>query len=415
MLTRSTILGGAGDRVLQDVEFRLLLLANIIAVLGTTLLSPVLSSLIHPLNASAANIGLVMSVFTAPGIVMIPVTGYAADRYGRKPVITGGLLLFGAAGLAISFVNTFHEVLFLRLFQGMGYAGIVPIVIAAIGDLYVAEEETAAQGLRFMTSGLSMTIFPPLAAVLVVIGWRYPFLLYALAIPIAIVIHFFFTEPDLSAPVGDGGITTGGLKPVLAVAFKPALFSIFIARGLAAVVLIGFITYNSIIVVDIIGRSVGETGIVVGANSIAFALTASQVGRVTEWLSTRYVPLLIGTFCLGLGFSIVGIAPTLPVVFIGTLLLGVGVGLTQALYRSIVTATAPDAVRGGVVSVAETIGRIATSLTPIVMGLAIDLSTPILGFNLAVRATAVGISVSCAIGGLACLLLWHHTGNDPEY
>jgi MFS family permease len=57
----------------------------------------VLDTLTEPFGTSAADVGLLISAFTAPGIVMIPVGGAVADRYGRKPVLVASLVLFGLA------------------------------------------------------------------------------------------------------------------------------------------------------------------------------------------------------------------------------------------------------------------------------------------------------------------------------
>jgi len=85
---------GEKAAVLRDTNFQLLLLANLVAPLGTALISPLLESLQHPYGATDATIGLLMTVFTAPSILMIPVVGVLADRYGRKPFLVVGLFVF---------------------------------------------------------------------------------------------------------------------------------------------------------------------------------------------------------------------------------------------------------------------------------------------------------------------------------
>ena len=42
--------------------------------------------------------GLLITVFTSPGIVMTPLLGVLSDRYGRKKILVPALLLFGIAG-----------------------------------------------------------------------------------------------------------------------------------------------------------------------------------------------------------------------------------------------------------------------------------------------------------------------------
>jgi ACDE family multidrug resistance protein len=143
-----------GDQavILRERRFQLLLLANLVGPLGVSLLSPVLDSLITPFGASSATIGLMISVFTAPAIVMIPVAGIVADWIGRKHILVISLLVFGLAGTAIVFTNDFLVALALRLIQGIAFGGLTPIIITSIGDLYSGTTEATAQGLRFTGS-----------------------------------------------------------------------------------------------------------------------------------------------------------------------------------------------------------------------------------------------------------------------
>jgi len=161
----------------------------------------VLGSLVEPLGASTANIGLMMSAFTAPSIFVIPIAGVISDRYGRRPVLIFGLCWFGLTGTAIAFVvSTFGAARALRALQGIGFAALTPIIITSLGDLYAGTKEATAQGLRFTGSGLSQTAFPLAAGVLVGVAWQYPFLLYAVAFPIAAVVYVYFEEPLDEAP-----------------------------------------------------------------------------------------------------------------------------------------------------------------------------------------------------------------------
>lgn len=148
-------IAGSDTDIVQERPFQVLLLTNMLPPLGTALMSPVFGSLIEPLGATPANIGLMMSAFTAPGVFLIPVTGFLADRYGRRPVILFGLLWFGATGTAIALVSEFWAALALRFCQGIGFAALTPIIITSLGDLYSGTKEATAQGLRFTGSGVA--------------------------------------------------------------------------------------------------------------------------------------------------------------------------------------------------------------------------------------------------------------------
>ncbi|WP_247009576.1 MFS transporter [Halorientalis litorea] len=407
MVSLDSLLGDDAA-VLDDRNFRLLLLANIPPVVGTALLSPVLDSLIEPFGTTAANVGLMISLFTAPGIVIVPVAGVLADRYGRKPILVTALLLFGLTGTAIAFTTDFRVALGLRLLQGIGFAGIVPTLITSIGDLYAGSREAMAQGLRFTVSGLSQAAFPLLAGVLVAAAWQYPFLLYAVAFPIAAFVYVGFDEPtavDSTTEAADGGTEQSYSRALVGLVRRPRVLSLVVGRTLPVVVWIAFLTYNSIIVVQLIDGTPVQAGLLTAVGSVSFAAAASQAGRITGLFASRFYPLLGANACLAVGLAGVLFAPGIVVASVAILVTGVGFGLTLSLYRSIITGLAPQSLRAGLVSLAEAGGRVTATLTPIAMGAVIAVAAPAIGFTQAVQVAGLGAAAVGGGGGVLCLVV----------
>jgi len=394
--------------VLRERSFQLLLLANVLPPLGTALLSPVLDSVIEPLGTTPTNVGLLMSAFTAPAVVMIPVTGVVADRYGRRPVILFGLVLFGAAGTAVAFTTEFRVALALRLAQGVGFAALTPIIITSLGDLYAGTKEATAQGLRFTGSGVSQTVFPLVAGVLVGLSWRYPFLLYAVAFPVAAVVYRWFEEPAAPAAVDDGdrGLReqVGDLRTV---AGQRRAWAMIVARGTPNFVWIGFLTYNSIVVVQLMDGTAAQAGLLAAAASLSYALAATQAGRITARFESRLWPLVAANVAMTGGMALVFLAGSLAVAVPAIVAMGAGFGVLLSLYRSVITGMAPTAVRGSLVSLGEGTGRLTSTITPIAMGGAIAVAAGPIGFERSVRLVGVGTALFAGAVGVACLFLVH--------
>lgn len=68
------------------------------AVLGVSSVTPAFPAIARELGVSSGQVGLLITVFTLPGIVMAPVLGILSDRHGRKKILVPALLLFGIAG-----------------------------------------------------------------------------------------------------------------------------------------------------------------------------------------------------------------------------------------------------------------------------------------------------------------------------
>lgn len=397
-------LAGDDADVLADPRFRVILLGSVVSPMGASLVSPLLDSLIPVYGVSDARIGLVMAAFTAPAIVAIPLVGLVSDRYGRKPVLTAGLATFGAAGAGLAFTTDFRVVVALRLLQGVGFTGIAPVLIAATGDLFAGDREATAQGLRFGTVGLSLAVFPVLAGLLVTLAWQYPFILFALGLPAAVVVHLWFEEP--TADANDHGLDWRRLAAVLG---TPRIALVLLGRTVPSIVWFGFLTYNSIVVVRFLDGTPGTAGALVGAASVASSIGGAQVGRLTAGFETRRLPLLVGTAASGVGLGGVALAPSLPVAGAGAVVVGAGFGVVLTLYRSTISTLAPERLRGSLVSVGESAGRIGSTLTPVAMGAVVAVATPRYGFEVAVRGTLVGVvGVAMAVGVVAIVLADRH-------
>ena len=404
----ATRLVGDDADVVADPRFRVILLGSVVSPMGASLVSPLLDSLVGVYGVSEARIGLVMAAFTAPAIAAIPLVGLVSDRYGRKPVLTAGLATFGAAGVALAFTADFRAVVALRLLQGIGFTGIAPVLIAATGDLFAGDREATAQGVRFTTVGLSLALVPALAGLLVALAWQYPFALYALGLPAAAVVHVHFEEPTTATDDGDAARNVHRLGAALR---RPRLGLVLLGRTVPSVLWFGFLTYNSIVVVRFLDGSPGAAGALVGVASAASSVGGTQVGRLTAAFETRRVPLLAGTAASGVGLGGVALAPSLAIAGVGAVVVGAGFGVVLTLYRSTISTLAPDDLRGSLVSLGESAGRLGSTLTPVVMGGAVALATPRYGFEAAVRGTLLGV-VGCgvAVGVVAVVLADRYAG-----
>jgi MFS family permease len=420
--------------ILDDRDFRLLMLASLMTPLGTALVSPMLDTLTGVYGVDTARIGLMVSALTAPGIVAIPVAGTLADRYGRKPLLVGSLLVFGVAGGTLTMTTEFRFVLTLRVVQGLGFAGLVPTLITSLGDIYEGTAEATAQGLRIATVGTSLVTVPAIAGALVVLDWRWPLYMYAAAVPIAVVLALYFREPaDLGTDdvprVSDGGDrtttaddaepTTGDdgtedpsqWRALFELATHRSIALLLLARALPTFVWFGFFTYNSILVVRLLDGTPGEAGLLVAVASVAFTTSSSQTGRLTDRLGGRFEPLVGGHLAMLVGFALLAVAPSLLVAGVGVVAGGVGFGLTISLYRSLVSTIAPERSRGGLVSAGESLGRLAATAAPVVMGAAVAAATPLVGFDRAIRATVLATAVLLSLAGLACLVAARQGGS----
>jgi MFS transporter, DHA1 family, multidrug resistance protein len=111
-------MGPAGDRATRLV--RTLTATVFLQWLGASAIIPMLPVFVRRLGGSDVAAGVVMASFFAAGVLLQYPTGRLADRIGRRPVLIGGLLLFGAASLGFLAPITPADAVLLRALQGAG-------------------------------------------------------------------------------------------------------------------------------------------------------------------------------------------------------------------------------------------------------------------------------------------------------
>ena len=111
--------------------FPLLLVYMFLAMLGAGLVIPILPQLLIEFGASgkaAGYLGLTQFLFS-------PIAGRFSDKYGRKPMIIGGLILFALSNLVGALASNFTVFLISRFIGGIGSAALAPSIMAYIVDI----------------------------------------------------------------------------------------------------------------------------------------------------------------------------------------------------------------------------------------------------------------------------------------
>ena len=338
--------------------------------MGTSIIYPILPIIHHSLHVSEAQIGLVLSAFSFPAIFMAPLAGVFADLRGRKWILTAGLLLYGVAGLCISITNSFTWLLILRAIQGVGYSGVMPLVVVLIGDNFSKETETAAQGMKIFTDRIAELCLPPLAGLLAAVAWQMPFLLYGLAIPLAMGVLRCLPEPQMNRRTQ----TLFYLKDIFAIASQLRCLVIFSMSSLRFFLEYAFFTYLPMFALYTLGITVTKGGFLFTIYAGAAMVTASQIRPIVARFER--VNLVLLSFCVQ-GLCLLAIPAARSFWGLGLLLFffGLANGIISPTQKSLLTQSAPGELRGGVVSADRVLQTISKTISPPIAGLILALSS----------------------------------------
>jgi MFS family permease len=103
--------------------------------MGISMVSPLLPVYARELGASGVWLGLTFSVFAIVQTFVGPFAGRLSDRFGRKPFIVAGLLIYLVAALGYLTAVNFYQVIAFRAFSGLGTSLIFSVARAYVGDM----------------------------------------------------------------------------------------------------------------------------------------------------------------------------------------------------------------------------------------------------------------------------------------
>jgi EmrB/QacA subfamily drug resistance transporter len=185
-----------------------LLLAAFVINLDTTIVNVGLPTLVRELHASNAQLQWVVDAFNLLFAGSVLVFGSLSDRFGRKGMLLGGLLVFGSASLAGGLTNSAGQLIAARAVMGIGAAMVFPATLSLLTNVFTERRERAmAIGLWGAITGAAIALGPIVGGWLLELsGWRSIF--FAMT-PIAVVAGvlvagFVPTSRDPRAPRIDG-------------------------------------------------------------------------------------------------------------------------------------------------------------------------------------------------------------------
>ncbi len=123
--------------------------------------------------------------------------GPLLDRFGRKPPLTAGLILYIAASLGCIHPHDLNTLVALRFVQALGGCVAQVAAVAMVRDFFPPEQSARVFSLVFLVIGVSPLLAPSIGSlVMISLGWQWIFVLLALfAAAILTVVLLFLAEP----------------------------------------------------------------------------------------------------------------------------------------------------------------------------------------------------------------------------
>lgn len=352
-------------------------------------------------HVAPAAFGPVFGSSLFSGMIGALVLGQAADRFGRKIVLTLAMLLFAVSSLATPLTQTLHALLAVRLITGFGLGGAIPIIIALTS-------EAAPPGLRLNIVSLMYCGFPlgsmggSLAAARMIptLGWPSVFYLGG-AIPLGLLVLVAILVPaSRAAP----------LPRASAPAPRPTVGALFLdGRAPGTLLLWGALFLSLLLTVFLVnwmplvtrqaGLSIAVAVLGVGALNFGGIVGTFLIGWACKRLRS-VLPIALSYALGALAVCAIGFVADSRTLLLGTAfvagLLTVGsqmctIALSASFYESELRATG--------VGWAFGVGRIGAVVGPVLGGILIGYGISIPTLFLTAGAAALGAALAVLAAG----------------
>ncbi len=300
--------------------------------LALNIFMPSMPGLQREFATDYATVQLALTLYLVGVAVAQLFYGPLSDRYGRRPLMLAGLVLY-IAGSGVSLVAPTIEVLIAgRVIQAVGGSAGIVLGRAIIRDLY--ERERAASMLAYVI--VAMVVAPMLAPTIggfldIWFGWWAGFLFvlaFGAVVLVAALALLHETHHGERPPLGLEGLVAGFGRLLRVRVYCGYAFQVAFTTS----AFYSFLAGAPYVVIDLMGRTPGEYGLYSIAVSLAFMAGNFVTGRITERVGTdRMIAFGTSIALVGAGLLAISAATGLlsPLTLFGSMaVIGYGNGMS---------------------------------------------------------------------------------------
>jgi DHA2 family multidrug resistance protein len=139
--------------------------ATLIQVLDTTIVNVALPQMSGNLGATSQEISWVATGYILSNVVVLPMTAFFTERFGRRRYLTASIILFAVASFLCGTSHSLVELVIWRIVQGAGGAALLSTAQATIRQIFPREQQGMVQAVFLLGIIVAPTLGPTLG------GW----------------------------------------------------------------------------------------------------------------------------------------------------------------------------------------------------------------------------------------------------
>lgn len=325
-------------------EVWVLISANFVIALGYGVVAPVLPAYARHFGVSISAATFVITAFSLMRLCAAPASGIFVQKVGERRVYLTGLLIVAVSTGACAFAQTYWQLLAFRSVGGFGSA---MFSVSSLGLMIRLSPDNA----RGRVAGLFASSFllgsvggPVLGSLTAGLGLSAPFVIYGVALLIAVAVVFIsLRNSSLAAPQEQ---TEPPVTLALALdnrAYRSALFSNF-ATGWSVFGL--RIALVPLFITEVLHRGPRMTGLALATFAIGNVAAVIPSGRLSDRVGRKLL-LIAGLTVAGVATLLVGLASSVPLFLAAAFVAGAASGMFSSPQQAAVADIIGSKARGG--------------------------------------------------------------------
>ncbi len=185
----------------------------ILEVIDVSIVNVAIPDMQGNLGATLAEIGWVSTGYSMANVIVIPLSAWLGDRFGKKRYFIFSLFAFTLASIACGMAQNLSTLIIARVLQGLGGGGLLAKAQAILFETFPPAEQALASGVFGMGIIAGPAIGPALGGYLTdTFNWRW---IFFINIPFGILAVWmattFFQRDDEAHPSQDHGVDWTGI------------------------------------------------------------------------------------------------------------------------------------------------------------------------------------------------------------
>lgn len=283
-------------------------------------------------------------LLTAPAACLVfasPLAGWLADRVGRRTLLLVAMAIYAVVGSLPLILDDYWAILASRIALGVVEAAVLTVSTTLIGDFFTGAERARWLSYQIGVASIFATTLIWAGGALSAFGWRGPFAIYVLALPMLAAVALLTWEPqreivNRAAPTAEGAADDH---------FPWRSMAGFVVLTLFASILFYFVLVQLPLMLAAMGMAPSATsGFWLSVVSLGVTLGTLAFNRLTRISRPRCLALALAI--MGLSFAAMSLATSVGALLVAATINQFGAGILMPTLLTWSTGRLPQRFRG---------------------------------------------------------------------